>query len=524
MRILLAIGVIVVLTAVPVGAKVDHTTWVAPETVAVPSQPCDQPGRWSGTCRGYFPDLARKSDGTLLLAYYWSDQHVGSFGQIRMRTSSDDGATWSAPRIIADDPANDLRDPSLTVLRSGRILLSYFRYTNGLQTFVRHSDDGGATFVDPTPVSPQAMPQVATTAKIAELSNGDLLIPVYGRQSGATHFSAALVRSTDGGLTWTGGEKVVATGVDFDFTEPAVAELEPGHVRVLLRTTNGDLGYQTDSYDDAYLSDWTAPWSLGVPMHAPEFFRVPGTNKVPYIWSQPGPSSRAVVVRMRYLDQLFDQTQTEVLYDDTTTWGGGWAGDMGYSSTVLLDDQRLRTALYDAKRGVVLVVPSRLADWEGAYDEKLDLAGEYAAGTIEVDTDMTWSDPDYPTAGVAAAFDGSTAYFNSAAKPEPGAAYYTIDLATPREIGKVSICLKPRNGDAEYAESATVSVSADGEHWQRIATYVDARTNELDSVLLGRNLTVRFVRVEVSEADGWAVLNEIQLFRYRAYGFGHSAT
>src|SRR5439155_24788502 len=125
--------------------------------------------------------IARLGNGDLLVVYYDSPEHVSPAGRISLVRSRDAGRTWSAPTVIVDTPLDD-RDPSITVTRSGTLLVSYFvRNDDGTSggVFVARSDDGGNTWsrdarVDTDLVGP------ATSARIVELANGDLLIPIYG--------------------------------------------------------------------------------------------------------------------------------------------------------------------------------------------------------------------------------------------------------------------------------------------------------------------------------------------------------
>lgn len=515
-----ALGVLSLLTlgvSTPAAADLDHTTWVNADNNAVVARDCD--GQQGVQCRAYFPDLEVGTQGELILVYRWASSHVDSVGDIRMKTSTDGGATWSGERVIAKS-ASDLRDPSLTRLSTGRLILSYFTYDAAnrlvIGTETRTSDDGGTTWAAPVAV-PSTIPRAATSAKIIEVrGSGDLLIPLYGTQGSDPHSSAVIVRSTDKGASWSGNQKTVASGAGtVDWTEPAIAELENGHLRVLARTLGN--GIQLDSYNSTYMTSWTQTQDLGVPMHAPELFRVPGTNKVVNLWSQPG-TTRRVMVKMRYLDRYWNETQAETLYQPYRDY---W--DAGYSGTALLGSS-LVTAVYDSTVSGLFIQRYEVADLEGSYTPKLDLLSEYNAGTVSISTDMTATDPAHPEMRPTGAIDGSTAYFNTAAKAGPAPATYTIDLKTVRQIGKFGISLKPQNpvDGQSYPESAIVKISTDGVNWTTVQTYKDAVTMHLDAKLLGGTVSARYVRVDVTASSGWATLNEVALYGFVPYGFGHS--
>ncbi|MBO9625588.1 MAG: exo-alpha-sialidase [Microbacterium sp.] len=502
----------------PAVADLDHTTWANAGNNAVVARDCDgQPGV---QCRAYFPDLEVGTQGELILVYRWASSHVGSVGDIRMKKSTDGGATWSGETIIASSSA-DLRDPSLTRLSTGRLILSYFTYDAVnkavIRTETRTSDNGGASWAAPVAVT-STIPHAATSAKIIEVrGSGDLLIPLYGTQGSDPNSSVVIVRSTDKGASWSGNQKTVASGSGtVDWTEPAIAELEDGHLRILARTKGN--GFQFDSYSGAYMTTWTATQDLGVPMHAPELFRIPGTNKVVNLWSQPAGSSRPVMVKMRYLDRYWGETQAETLYQP---FRDNW--DAGYSGTVLLGSS-LVSAVYDSTVSGLFIQRYEVQDIEGAYTPKLDLLAEYNAGSVSISTDMTATDPAHPEMRPTGAIDGSTAYFNTAAKAGPAPATYTIDLKSVRQIGKIGISLKPQNpvdGNL-YPESAVVYTSTDGITWTAVQTYSTANTTHLDAKLLGGTVSVRYVRVDITASAGWATLNEVALYGFAPYGFGHS--
>lgn len=500
-RILIgAMALFLMLPAFSAQAVVYHTTF--PETVIVPP---------SGDYQGFFPCVVKAANGDLLLVYYWSTLHVGANGSIMMKRSTDGGATWGAAQTVANTSYDD-RDPSIMALSDGTLLLSWFTYntaTSGVvDVRVQRSTDNGSTWSSPVVVGTQ-MAWDATSSKIIELSNGDLLIPLYGRMTGDSHDRATVVKSTDKGLTWPASSEVtIASSGTVGLNEEAIAELENGHIKSLLRSEGTDnAGYEAHSYD--YGATWGAPVKLDANMHAPELFRIPGTNKIFQAWSEyKSPSDRPVMVRMGYLDRPWAFARTNPLYVRAGTI------DMGYSSTVQLNATDLLTVYYDGTQRIIGGTFSKISDWEAEYEPKIDLMGKYNAGTMTVSTDMTWTDPQYPTVQVTGAFDGSTDYWHTASKATNAPAYYTIDLQANYTIGKLGIALKPG-----YAESALVYFSNDGVNWgDPVQSYTNAVTAEVDYKLFGAAKTARYVKVQVTASSGWATLNEIELYGFKPYG------
>ena len=330
-------------------------------------------------CQAYFPDLVRDPQGDaddLLMVYRWSSEHAKKPSQLRMMRSRDGGATWAqaTPFIVADQTGVDFRDPSLTALRSGRLLLSYFTASGStgavLATEVRRRDADNAAFSAPSRVYSSTLPLPVTTAKIAEMTNGQLLIPLYGTPSGGGKHHVVVVASVDGGVTWdgrvTGRQKTVASSSTVWYQEPAIAEVAPGHVRALIRVATSvspavsGNAVQSDSYDNTYMSTWSAPSSLGVIMHGQELLAIPGTTYVPYLWSQPNaassPTSRPTMIAVRRGQVTWPNTPRHTLYAPGATY------DTGYPGTVAIDASRLVTVVYDRTRRAALVLRYPLSD------------------------------------------------------------------------------------------------------------------------------------------------------------------
>ena len=355
------LAVVAVLMSAPSAAAVPG------QTVVITGGPCGDPAL--GTeCRPYFPDVARDPHGDgddLLAVYRWAADHTSRPGQLRMVRSRDGGATWqpATPFVVAAGSGLDFRDPSLTTLRGGRLLLSYFVHDGTTtRTEVVHRDTDGAAFSAPATVLSSTLPHPATSAKIVELANGQLLVPIYGTPEGGGEGQAAIVAFLDGGLSWDGRapgrQKTIAAAPGTHYQEPAIAEVSPGHVRAIVRaeTAAGPVSaVQSDSYGNTHLTTWTRPWELGIPMHSPEVLTIPGTDQVPYLWSQPGPHRRPTMVAVRRGAVPWPATPRWPLYVPSTT-------DSGYPGTVALGASRLVTVVYDEIRNAVIAVRYAVTD------------------------------------------------------------------------------------------------------------------------------------------------------------------
>jgi len=222
----------------------------------------------------YFPNAVRLASGRILAVYREGAGHVRSVGRILAVASDDDGATWSEPWVVVDTLLDD-RDPMLTQLSSGDVLLMYFRIdwsrdpweVPGVQVVRSHDD--GRSFGEPVDVeSAMRRPtenrwhryragHIASHGQILELPGGDLLAPVYGIFAEDEFHSASVVRSTDGGLTWpSANEAVLGRRHGTFFLEPVLTLLPGGQITALLRTdeaaqlTRSDDGGRTWSEPD----------------------------------------------------------------------------------------------------------------------------------------------------------------------------------------------------------------------------------------------------------------------------------
>ena len=340
---------------------------------------------------GYFgwPTVARMDDGTLIVSSSGlRNYHVCPFGRTVICTSTDDGRTWTSPRVINDTPLDD-RDSGIISLGGRRLLVTWFsvdargakpseyesglspqdaeRYRQGLcnmtdeaterygGSWVRTSDDGGLTWNDPVrvPVSSPHGPN--------RRANGDLVY--LGKTVASDEIgkvmnagSIGLIRSSDGGLSWAAqGYVPLPDGLDVEcFHEPHVVELGDGRLLGLVRYDPNHHDYhnrqpgQTDfQMCQALSDDGGKTWSTAEVM---DFHGSP-----PHLLRH---SSGVLVTTYGYREKPYG-IRAMLSQDDGETWrydnilrDDGPHPDLGYPSSVELGDGSILTVYYQRPRTV----------------------------------------------------------------------------------------------------------------------------------------------------------------------------
>ncbi|TYB41866.1 sialidase family protein [Actinomadura chibensis] len=202
--------------------------------------------------------------------------------RIAMARSTDGGATFSRPRIIAKAPtaSEGYGDPSLLVDRVTGTIFCFFTYSPGpgvgyfgstpgdtsetstTNTHIRYiaSTDDGATWSAPVDLNPQVRrPEwagmFASSGHGIQLASGRLVQPIVFRDGGVSH--ASNIYSDDHGATWRNGT-TAGSGVN----ESKAVQRSTGRIAQNMRSdTDGNRWYAT-------AADVTAPfgasWNSGL--------------------------------------------------------------------------------------------------------------------------------------------------------------------------------------------------------------------------------------------------------------------
>jgi len=336
-----------------------------------------------------WPTLAQRRHGQLVVVCSGGrEQHVCPFGRVEMIVSNDEGATWSWPRIILDSAIDDrdagvletargtllvttftslayepilkemevkaAKDPAsvsadrLAAWRSAHTALSADERKAELGEWMIRSTDGGRTW------SPRYASLVNSPHGPVQLADGRLLYA--GKELWTGTGRVGVCESLDDGQSWRWLADIPPREGDTiaDYHELHGVETADGRLIVHIRNhnkANAGETLQSESTDGG--KSWSVPKSIGV-------------------WGLP---SHLVRLKSGHLLMSYGHrraplgNQARVSVDHGRTWSeplvisaDGLTGDLGYPSTVELDDGTLLTVWYEHQADVPSVL--RQARWK----------------------------------------------------------------------------------------------------------------------------------------------------------------
>lgn len=325
-----------------------------------------------------WPTVCQRRNGDLLLSYSGGrEAHVCPFGRVELMVSHDHGQNWGWPQVLLDSAIDD-RDSGVLETARGTILvttftsLAYETTLAGLEKknasgqgaapserFVKwqaahsrlsaaqrqaelgqwmvRSTDGGVTW------SARYPSIVNSPHGPVQLADGRLLYA--GKELWTGQKRVGVCESTDDGQTWRWLADIPPRPGDTieNYHELHAVDTGPGRIVVQIRNHNpahaGET-LQTESSDGG--KTWSVPHSIGV-------------------WGLP---SHLLRLRDGRLLMTYGHrrppfgNQARVSNDGGKTWseamlisGDGDAGDLGYPSTVELDDGSLLSVWYERLKG-----------------------------------------------------------------------------------------------------------------------------------------------------------------------------
>jgi Neuraminidase (sialidase) len=313
-----------------------------------------------------WPTVARRASGELVIVCSGGrESHVCPFGWVELMQSTDDGATWSWPRVIMDSPIDD-RDAGICETARGTLLVSTFtslayeqplaklsgerrarweavqRRTTAaerralLGCWMLRSTDGGLTWS-----APYRVPVNSPHGPVAV--SGDRIL-YAGKALWETPARVGVCESIDDGATWRWLAEIPARpgDVSANYHELHAVETAPGRLIIHIRNhnkANAGETLQSESSDGG--KTWSVPHPIGV-------------------WGLPSHLLRLADGRilMTYGHRRAPiGNQARISEDAGGTWSGPVAistaasSDMGYPATVQLRDGSLLTVWYELMPG-----------------------------------------------------------------------------------------------------------------------------------------------------------------------------
>ena len=173
--------------------------------------------------------------------------------------------------MVVIDTALDDRDPSVTCLKDGNLLLNWFTLQQSrVAILLSRSTDQGKTWTEPNEVHLDSPYSFACSSPIRRLPDGSLILGLYHEDDKTNSVFGATVKSYDGGNTWKElaliGEK---SGIHLD-AETDVVPLKDGKLLAALRSSIVDMHY-AQSKDGG--KTWGSVRSFGFKGHCPYFLR-----------------------------------------------------------------------------------------------------------------------------------------------------------------------------------------------------------------------------------------------------------
>jgi len=307
--------------------------------------------------------ICKTKDNELMVAFSGDrDSHICPWGKTQIIRSTDNGKTWSAPETINNTPLDD-RDAGIIQTKNGTILVSWFTslvfesagYPLGRELYARHSEklsdedrkkwlgnwtrrseDGGKTWGEPSPT--------VSTAPHGPISlrSGRLLYVGTGKVDNKA--SVSVEESTDDGRTWKVISTIPTEGFNRGLSEPHVIELASGKLIAMIRNEPKDRTQcfllQSESTDGGHT--WSAARSTGIWGYPPHLTQLKngwllmafGYRKQPF-------GERAVISK--------DEGKTWDI-DNQITLANAFGPDLGYPSSVQLNDGSILTVFYQPEK------------------------------------------------------------------------------------------------------------------------------------------------------------------------------
>lgn len=300
-----------------------------------------------------WPCVTQLMDGSYVVVFREGTAHgFSSSGKVLLSRSIDSGNSWSDPEVVIDNADIDDRNPSISQLKDSTLIVSFNTYvemTDGQNesiAYIVRSLDSGKTWTAPVTVDNK---DTRTRGTVIEMSNGELLIPIYG----VDHICSKATISSDNGETWQSFPVPNLGEIIGD--EWSVIEDTPGHLLGMIRgypIEDHTYMWKTESND--FGRSWTTPEPTNVELTIP----CPGQlflwqDKVHMVYSNKRGYSVSVITvdDPDFIQWNLSEAMTTFIYFTS----GKPMGDSGYPSIAPLQDSKFMIVDYEInhqRRGI----------------------------------------------------------------------------------------------------------------------------------------------------------------------------
>ncbi|MGI9109617.1 MAG: sialidase family protein [Opitutales bacterium] len=227
-------------------------------------------------------------------AYYGGKGEDHGPARLAQIHSDDQGATWSAPKTIVENEGRyNVMSVSLLRAASGKLHLSYLVKNDWLdcRPYLRTSEDDGATWSQPRLILQAPGYFVVNNDRLIQTAKGRLIIPVaFHRSRGQDPTSgrsfdaraiALWICSDDDGISWQESANWWAMPIrsGSGLQEPGVVERADGSLFSWARTDAG-FQYGCESKDGGKSWGAPTPTTLASPVSPASIKRIPGSSEL----------------------------------------------------------------------------------------------------------------------------------------------------------------------------------------------------------------------------------------------------
>ena len=225
----------------------------------------------------YYPEIVQASNGKIWLV--WTSYRSSNY-DIYYKTSTDNGATWSADTRLTTDPGSDYY-PSITQAADGKIWVAWSAYRSAnWDIYYRTTPDNGATWSAETRLTTD--PYTDYAPDILRTADGRVWVAWQAYRTGGSDIY--IKNTANGGVNWTADTLLVSDGSS-DF-HPSLAQTADGKIWVAwqgYRTGNGDLFYKSSADGGGTWSGETRLTTFAGYDVNPDIWPVPG-NTIALAW------------------------------------------------------------------------------------------------------------------------------------------------------------------------------------------------------------------------------------------------